>query len=572
MTLRATDFWDTEEYKKKRIRQITPFICVQNLLFSLILICLICLITACQTSPVIKHVTIAVDGQTHAISTEAETVREVLLEAEVELGDLDRVEPDLYNAISSGSHVVITRIREEILVEHEIIPFEQQTVVNEALAPGETRLMQLGVAGEEAISYRLIYEDGLVATQTEIDRQISVEPIPEIMVVGPPSNLPPVPFAGTITYLSNGNAWLMRGNSANRRLIATESSFDEHVFALSPDEGHLLYTQPLSDDMDLPFNELWLASTTIVGEQPESLALNNVLEAVWSPLINSSLVAYSTAERTVSAPGWKANNDLWLINPLANQPSPIQILQPDNSGLYAWWGGDFAWSPDGSTLAYARPDEIGIITFTTQRPITYQVTPLVEFAPLETHSDWGWVPQISWSPDSRFLAAVVHGPPIGSEPAEESQQFEVWLLQAEGITENRRLKVKVAEQVGMWASPTWGVKGIAYGEAIEPLQSVNSRYKLRLIDWDGSNLRQLFPFQAEPGVQLPELAWSLDGEQLLFVYNGNLYLVNYQGSPPKPLTQDSQVSHVNWVAHQRVLTTTPINATQSVTTTRIITK
>ena len=517
------------------------------------LICLTSIITACQTSPVIKQVTIAVDGQTQAVSTEVETVREVLLETEIVLGNLDRVKPDLYNAISSGSHIIVTRISEEILVEHEIIPFEQQTVVNEALAPGETRLMQLGVAGEEAISYRLIYEDGLVTTQTEIDRQISVEPISEIMVVGPPSNLPPVPFAGTIAYLSNGNAWLMRENSASRRLIATESIFDEHVFVLSPDERYLLYTQPLTDDIDMPLNELWLASTTIVGEQPESLAINNVLEAVWSPIVSSSLVVYSTAERTVSAPGWKANNDLWLINPLVNQPSPIQILPPDNSGLYAWWGGDISWSPDGSILAYARPDEIGIITFTTRRPITYHVTPLVEFAPFETHSDWGWVPQISWSPDSRFLAALLHGPPIGSEPAEESQQFEVWLLQADETVSqaDKTLKVKVAKQVGMWANPTWGAKGIAYGEAVDPLQSVNSRYKIRLIDWDGSNLRQLFPFQAEPGVQLPELAWSPDGEQLLFVYNGNLYLVNYQGSPPKPLTQDSQVSHVNWVAFFR---------------------
>ncbi|MDM8519492.1 G5 domain-containing protein [Anaerolineales bacterium HSG6] len=537
-----------------------------SVLFPLMLICLTAMLGACQTSPVVKQITVAVDGQTQALSTSAETVREVLLEASIELGDLDQVKPDLYHAVSSGSHIIVTRVNEEVLVEHEIIPFEQQTVVNEALAPGETRLMQLGVAGEESISYRLIYEDGAVTTKTEIDRQVSIEPIPEIMVVGPPSDLPPIPFAGTIAYLSNGNAWLMRGDSANRRLIATGSHFDEHVFALSPDEGYLLYTQPLSDDMDLPLNELWLASTTIVGEQPESLAIDNVLEAVWSPVVSSSLIAYSTAERTVSAPGWKANNDLWLINPLTRQPSPIQVLAPDNSGLYAWWGSNFAWSPDGSTIAYARPDEIGIITFTTRRPITYQVTPLVEVAPLETHSDWRWVPQISWSPDSRFLAAVLHGPPIGAEPAEESQQFEVWLLQAEGMTENRRLKVKVAEQVGMWANPTWGVKGIAYGEAVDPLQSVNSRYKLKLIDWDGSNLRQLFPFQVEPGVQLPQLAWSQNGEQLLFVYNGNLYLVNYQGSPPIPLTQDSQVSHLNWVAHQRV--TTPINSSKQMTTTR----
>ena len=253
---------------------------------------------------------------------------------------------------------------------------------------------------------------------------------------------------------------------------------------------------------------------------------------------------------------------------------PVQILPPSTPGLYPWWGTTFTWSPRGDQLAYARADEIGLVNLKTSETITDSLTTLLEFEPLKTFSEWVWVPGISWSPDGKFIAAVVHGPPLASEPADESQVFDLWLISVNGV-----LSVKVAERVGMWANPAWGAAGVAFGQAVNPLRSVNSRYTIQLIDKDGSDKRQLFPFQDEPGVQLPELVWAPNGRDLLFSYNGDLHITRSNGTPPQQLTTDGQASRPQWVAQAPIITgmigitpTTSLTNSSSLTTYGTITR
>ena len=521
---------------------------------------IILLAVACQTQP--NQVFIEVDGSRQALTTEAGTVREALAEAKIILGPLDRVNPDLYAQLEPGLIIVVTRIEEETEVRREVIPFERQTITNEALAPGDTKLIQLGVNGEDEITIRVTFEDGVEVERTEILRQTVIEPVPEILVVGPQGEIPSVPISGTITYLSNGNAWIMRDSSGSRRAITTEGNLDGRVLSLSPDGRQLLFTTALTEEIELPLNELWLASTTIIGEKPLTTGIRGVLQAEWSPVISQALVAYTTAERVANPPGWKANNDLWLWAPGNPPTEPTQILPSSTPGLYSWWGTTFKWSPQGDRLAYARADEIGLVSLAAGESPADRIASLLEFVPLKTFGEWVWVPGFSWSPDGKFLAVTVHGPPLASEPADESQQFDLWLISSDG-----KLTVKVAEQVGMWANPAWGESGIAYGQAVNPLRSVDSRYSIQLMDRDGSNKRQLFPFQTEPGVQFPELVWSPEENDLLFTYNGKLFLTTTRGAPPQQLMTDGQATLPQWVAEAPMMITqeTTLGITAAIT-------
>jgi len=535
---------------------------------------------ACQSQP--QQIFIEVDGGRQTLTTEAETVRQALEQARVTLDRLDRVEPDLYTRLEPGLVITVTRVREETEVARTVIPFERQIITNEALAAGETRLAQLGVNGEDEITVRVVYEDGVEVSRTEISQRTVIAPVPEILVVGAEDELPSSPVNGTIAYLSNGNAWLMRDSSAGRRALTTEGNLDGRVFSLAPDGRQLLYTTSLPEIMELPLNELWLASTIIVGEKPITLGIQGILNLSWSPVATRSLAVYSTAERVPNPPGWKANNDLWLLPvptqtlqhtaPLTNEAhaEPVQLLEESTPGLYPWWGTAFQWSPQGDRLAFARPDQIGLldVPLSKGRSVTdttsISTTTLAEFTPLKTFSEWVWVPDLSWSPDGRFIAAVVHGPPLSSEPPDESQVFDLWLFSVDG-----QLSVKIAEQVGMWANPAWGEAGIAFGQALSPLKSVNSRYTIQLIDRDGSNKRQLYPFQSEPGVQFPELVWSPDGEELLFIYNGNLHITHRQGGPARQLTGNTQATHPQWAPASAITPTLTLTATPTLATPRI---
>ena len=522
--------------------------------FILLLLCL--LLAACERpsqSPI--PITIEVDHGTRQVQTDAQTVRELLAENSIILGDLDRVNPDLNFSVRPGMTVRVIRVHEEEEREVLVIPFEQRIVINEALPPGERRLAQLGQNGEEEIITRITYEDEVEVRRVQVVKQTLIEPIEEILVVGAEKSTSEVLIEGSVAYLSGGNAWLMRDSNATRRPITTPGDLDGRVFDLASDGTSLIYTRATSTALNAPLNELWLLDTRIVGEDPISLPVQGALYAAWSPLVTETVIAYSTAERVPSQPGWRANNDLWLWDIATPISQATEIVPANTAGLYPWWGTTFAWSPNGSAFAFAKANQVGVIDV-----VSKTVTVLAEFAPFETRSNWVWVPTISWSPDSRFIATVLHGDPRTGETPETSSVFDVWLFSPDG-----KLQVKAAEEAGMWSNPAWHQAGILYGQATNPLRSVDSRYKLANMDWDGSNATVLFPLTDAPGVTLPDITWHPQGREGAFIFNyqDNLFLYQGLGLSPLPLTSDNQSHQARWMLPQEVLP--PLTGTLTLT-------
>jgi hypothetical protein len=73
---------------------------------------------------------------------------------------------------------------------------------------------------------------------------------------------------------------------------------------------------------------------------------------------------------------------------------------------------------------------------------------------------------------------------------------------------------------------------VAYLQAIFPSQSETSRYRVVVIDRDGSNRRTIFPANDAPGLEPQTLAWAPDaidgqsGDFMALIYQGNLWLVD----------------------------------------------
>ncbi|MFQ5578136.1 MAG: hypothetical protein ACE5G8_14220, partial [Anaerolineae bacterium] len=157
-----------------------------------------------------------------------------------------------------------------------------------------------------------------------------------------------------------------------------------------------------------------------------------------------------------------------------------------------------------------------------------------------------------------------HGPSAQAQSPEASPVFDLWFIAADGS-----VKAKVWDEVGMWSNPVWHSQGVAFGRATTPLQSVDSRYRLSTVDWDGSNPRTIFPTGEQPGPTFPEMAWKPGGEAMIFVYQNNLYLVGPDGAPPQPLTSDGQSHRPVWVAEPAppVTPSPPLTATTGLTQT-----
>ncbi len=494
------------------------------------------------------------------MQTTAATVREVLAENGIPLGELDRVEPDLWVETRPGMTITVVRVEEKIETVREVVPFQRKTVKSEAMSEGETRLIQSGANGEVEITYRIVLEDGVETTRSELRRVIITPEIDEIVVVGTHSALVSVPISGTIAYISAGNAWVMREASGGRRPLTSEGDLDTRVFALSPDGRRLLFTRSGGTDPAAPLNTLWIISTTVVGEKAQPLGLKGLNYGEWSG--DGSRFAYSTAERTAGSPGWKANNDLWIASFVEGESSPIsvtQVLSPSAESVYSWWGTSYAWSPDGRYFAYAQADQVGLIEAASGAR-----TPLLQFPVYHTYGEWVWTPSLSWSPDGQFIVCVVHGPSeTGEESPEDSPVFDVWALSIDG-----QVKVKLVSQAGMWAAPHWSpvrpgpstsspqqpgpeaAAGrreslIAYGRAQEPYNSQLGLYDLYVMDRDGSNKLKLFPSGEELGLEAPQMAWSPNGDQLVIAYQGNLYRLDLNGQFQQ-LTADGESGHPRW--------------------------
>lgn len=504
---------------------------------------------AAQTQAAVLNLLITVDGQqlTAQVPT-GTTVQAALEEAGVALNSLDRVEPPGFSVLTEPAAIKVTRVREEFEVREVVVPFEEQRVRNELLPKDEVRRVQEGSPGLTQDTYRHLYEDGVLVSTTLFQSVVVTEARPEIIMVGVQLPVTPTPLAGRLVYLTAGNAWIMEETTGDRRPLVTTGDLDGYIFSLSPDGEWLLYSRKAPENDEGTINTLWAVRVTDEIPAPIDLLVNNVIHfAAWVPGENQ-MISYSTVEPRSAAPGWQANNDLHTLAILPDgKVGKSKLLVDSNAGgVYGWWGASFAWSPDGSRVAYARPDGVGLVNLEEG---TFE--PLMEILPLQTGRDWAWVPGLSWSPDGRVLYTINHGVEEGMPNPEESQHFHLT-----GVPVSGGPAVPVALDSGMFAYPSAARRvlersyRVAYIKARFPLQSETSNYRLWLMDRDGSNQVVLFPSEDNAGLNPQQVVWSPPAEggkdMLAVLLEGNLYLVNAATGESQKVTGDGSISRIDW--------------------------
>ena len=558
MRLYHSRFWaDTATISR---REISGFSTILIKVF----ICAVLIMTLVGCNPVEAPkaeitVFITADGSHFEVKVPGgSTVQQAFSAARITLGSLDRSEPPLYFVLTDGARVSLVRVEEEFEMIEEVIPFERQVLRNESMPEGETRLVQPGVNGLQEVTYRRVIEDGIDISSSSVKSLVIKEAVPEIMMVGSQAPFASFPIPGRLAYLLGGSAWIIDGNTGNRRPVVSTGDLDGRVFSLSPDRKWLLFSRR-SDGEDGAINSLWVAELDDdPGKEQKMIDLNvfNVVHfADWRPG-SSYTIAYSTVEPRASAPGWQANNDLSLLT-LSSSGQVKHLpaeLETNMGGTYGWWGMTFAWAPDGSRLAYARPDSVGLLDLGKG-----ELSALLEIVALQTRGDWAWVPDISWSPDGRVFYTVDHVPPRGAASPEESPFFDVTAIPLEGGA-----PLHLASQAGMFAYPLLSplqkislgenASQVAFLQAIFPTQSESSRYHVVMMDRDGSNRKVIFPAEGSPGLT-PQSGWGAWSPQpletngnysLAVIYQDNLWIVEVGGEIARQITGNDLVSRVDW--------------------------
>ena len=483
------------------------------------------------------------------------TVEEFLADAEIEIGDSDRISHPLFTQITDGMKITVRRVVENQECQQESIPFERRVVPNEGIQSGEEQLAQSGQNGTQEVCYRIIFEDGIEAERIPSGQPtILTEPIDEIIYIGSSNEVEPLAIVGTLSYINNNNAWVIKGNTTNKRPLTTTSNLDSLVFDVSQDGTNLIYTTEVTDTGDF-FNELWMIQT-LEASIPVELTPTDVLYAEWRPSTTDT-IAYSTGEARPTTPPWRALNNLWLMEIDQNSGRTLdieEIISESSGGLYGWWGTDYKWSPQGDKMAWARADGLGIVDFQAN-----ELKTLVNYAVFNTSQFWAWVSPLSWSFDNTLITSTVHGAPLGNEPPETSPVFDLAITNSDG-----NFSTIVKGSVGMWAAPKFSPEVsiansefsegyIAYLKAREPYNSINGEYDLIVADRDGSNERVLFPVEGQSGIKTSDFglsaqdfAWSPDSRFIAIIYQGNLWVVDVESSVSYQVTFDGGSTNPIW--------------------------
>jgi hypothetical protein len=508
-----------------------------------------CLPTQAQIERTIQ-VTLEVDGRLEEFQIPAGTTAQgVLDQAKVQLNQLDRVDPPGYTVLDNGQTIQVIRIREEFEVDEIVLPFESQTVQNESLPDQREMIIQTGSNGKLQRTYRIVFEDG-----KEVSRQIFketrlIEPKSEIRMVGVQKPFTPYPLPGRLVYLAGGNAWMMEETTGDRRPVVTTADLDGRVFALSADGSWLLFTRKSNRPSDEEINTLWMVNLDEADGKPVDLRAGNIVHfADWVPG-RGLTIAYSTVEPRATAPGWQANNDLYLTTyaPSGMIVETEKIIESNFGGALGWWGTNYAWSPDGELLAYAQPNAIGLVDLETR-----QLQQLAEITPYQTRADWAWVTGLGWSPNHQVLYYSSHIQKPGLDNQENSPYFDLTATVINGGP-----TLTLAEKAGMFGYPVSsprledGSYQVAFLLNTSREQGESGRYWLSVMDRDGSNMTRIFPGEGNLGLEPQRVVWSpvpLEGDiyWLGCIYQGNLYLVNNSTGESRQITGDGLIEKIDW--------------------------
>ena len=498
---------------------------------------------------------IEADGLTTQISVPAGSSVQTALDAGgISLTGKDRVEPSLTTILSNADVIRVIRVEEVIETEQVVIPFEVIRQPTENLPAGQENLLQAGTNGLKEIAYLRVIEDGQEISFEEINSLELEAALDEIILVGVQSSIAPISIPSPLVYLSNGNAWMMEQSTANRFLIVSTGDLDGRIFHLSSDGNWLLFTRT-EEDEDI-INSLWAVEIEFAGDSLVDLDTEDVIHfADWVPGAEQ-IFAYSSVEPRVSAPGWQANNDLVLKRfSKSGWTSIVKTHQETNyGGVYGWWGTDFQYSPEASFLAYASPDQVGIITTEDSEKQVY-----LEIIPYKTQGDWAWMPGIGIGPLENVIYTVDHATQEGSLSAEESPVFDLVAIPLTGGGAR-----SIVQDVGMFAYPLPSPAHtkpsgeasyqVAYLQAVFPEQSATSNYRVALMDRDGSNQHLIFPAADKPGLQ-PLRGWGawspeqLDSSAvfpLAVLYEGNIWILNPDTGESWQVTGDGRVQGLDW--------------------------
>ncbi|KNZ41941.1 3D domain-containing protein [Acetobacterium bakii] len=125
-----------------------------------------------------------VDGKIIPYETRVSTVEELLIENNIVLEELDRIEPSQITDLSKINEIQVIRVEVEQESIRKVIPFNSLTKDNAEWESNQTKVIQPGTDGVAYVVENILYENNVEVKRDLISEEVITAPIDEVIEVG----------------------------------------------------------------------------------------------------------------------------------------------------------------------------------------------------------------------------------------------------------------------------------------------------------------------------------------------------------------------------------------------------
>ncbi len=131
-----------------------------------------------------KQISISVDGEERNVNTQSVNLQTVFTENDIQIGEFDKVEPNLYSPVSNGMSVKIIRVTKAWDEVEEVIGRAMEYTENAEKLLGTETVLQEGSDGKRLKVYEKQFEDGNLVSSVVIEDRVLEEPVAKIVEKG----------------------------------------------------------------------------------------------------------------------------------------------------------------------------------------------------------------------------------------------------------------------------------------------------------------------------------------------------------------------------------------------------
>ena len=130
-------------------------------------------------------VTVTADNKEYTFLSTETQVQKIIEQLNIEIGDLDIVEPSIDSTIDEQEkHIEIVRVEEKYESGTEVLKYKDIVQKNSSVDEGTTTLVQTGSNGEKTINQKVTYYNGVETKREVVEEIITKEPVDQVKEVG----------------------------------------------------------------------------------------------------------------------------------------------------------------------------------------------------------------------------------------------------------------------------------------------------------------------------------------------------------------------------------------------------